>query len=84
MSSDHAHQNGNAEPTPGQPDGRVPGTYEVTVADTREAARSVVAQLERQVLLAMLSNDPHPLGSLWANCLAVLGAQAQNKVPEAL
>ena len=49
---------------------------EVTVADTREAARSVVAQLEGQVLFAKLYNNTQRLGPLWANCLALLGAHA--------
>ncbi|MFG2124221.1 TetR/AcrR family transcriptional regulator [Streptomyces sp. NPDC048710] len=49
---------------------------EVDVADTREAARAVVAQLEGQVLFAKLYNSPHRLGPLWANCLALLGARA--------
>lgn len=49
---------------------------EVTVIDTREAARSVVAQLEGQVLFAKLYNNTHRLGPLWANCLALLGARA--------
>ncbi|MEE4542053.1 TetR/AcrR family transcriptional regulator [Streptomyces sp. V4-01] len=49
---------------------------EVTVADTREAARSVVAQVEGQVLFAKLYNNASQLGVLWANCLALLGAQA--------
>ncbi|MEV0380561.1 TetR/AcrR family transcriptional regulator [Nonomuraea sp. NPDC050643] len=48
---------------------------EVTVADTREAARSVVAQLEGQVLFAKLYNNTHRLGPLWSNCLALLGAR---------
>jgi TetR/AcrR family transcriptional regulator, transcriptional repressor for nem operon len=47
---------------------------EVTVTDTREAARSVVAQLEGQVLFAKLYNSTDRLGPLWANCLALLGA----------
>jgi len=47
---------------------------EVTVADPREAARSVVAQLEGQVLLAKLYNNTRLLGPLWANALALLGA----------
>ena len=47
---------------------------EVTVADPREAARSVVAQLEGQVLFAKLYNNTQLLGPLWANCLALLGA----------
>lgn len=49
---------------------------EITVTDTREAARSVVAQLEGQVLFAKLYNDTGRLGPLWANCLALLGARA--------
>jgi TetR/AcrR family transcriptional repressor of nem operon len=49
---------------------------EVTVTDTREAARAVVAQLEGQVLFAKLYNNTHRLGPLWANCLALLGARA--------
>ncbi|PRX66214.1 TetR family transcriptional regulator [Nonomuraea fuscirosea] len=49
---------------------------EVTVADTREAARSVVAQLEGQVLFAKLYNDTGRLDALWTNCLAILGATA--------
>jgi TetR/AcrR family transcriptional repressor of nem operon len=47
---------------------------DVTVADTREAARSVVAQLEGQVLFAKLYNSTGRLDALWANCLALLGA----------
>jgi TetR/AcrR family transcriptional regulator, transcriptional repressor for nem operon len=53
---------------------------EVTVADTREAARSVVAQLEGQVLFAKLYNNTQRLGPLWANCLALLGAHALGEV----
>ncbi|MFJ4850453.1 TetR family transcriptional regulator [Streptomyces sp. NPDC088733] len=49
---------------------------EVHVADLHEAARSVVAQLEGQVLFAKLYNNTSPLGMLWANCLALLGAHA--------
>lgn len=48
---------------------------EVSVADAREAARSVVAQLEGQVLFAKLYNDTSRLGTLWDNCLALLGAR---------
>jgi TetR/AcrR family transcriptional repressor of nem operon len=47
---------------------------EVTVSDTREAARSVVAQLEGQVLFAKLYNNTQRLDALWTNCLALLGA----------
>ncbi|GAB3164185.1 TetR/AcrR family transcriptional regulator [Microbispora hainanensis] len=50
---------------------------DATVADTREAARSVVAQLEGHVLFAKLYNDTQRLGPLWANCLALLGARAE-------
>ncbi|MEV4018379.1 TetR/AcrR family transcriptional regulator [Nonomuraea angiospora] len=50
--------------------------HEVEVADPREAARAVVAQLEGQVLFAKLYNSTHRLGPLWANCLALLGAPA--------
>ncbi|ETK30723.1 TetR/AcrR family transcriptional regulator [Microbispora sp. ATCC PTA-5024] len=48
---------------------------EATVADTREAARSVVAQLEGQVLFAKLYNDTGLLDALWANCVALLGVR---------
>ncbi|MBO4269966.1 TetR/AcrR family transcriptional regulator [Microbispora triticiradicis] len=49
---------------------------EARVADARQAARSVVAQLEGQVLFAKLYNDPRRMGALWAGCLALLGAEA--------
>ncbi|MFF0291218.1 TetR/AcrR family transcriptional regulator [Streptomyces sp. NPDC005262] len=49
---------------------------EVTVSDTREAARSVAAQLEGQVLFAKLYNNASQLGALWTNCLALLGARS--------
>ncbi len=48
---------------------------QVTVDDSREAARSVVAQLEGQVLFAKLYNNTGRLSPLWANCLALLGAR---------
>ncbi|MET7853433.1 TetR/AcrR family transcriptional regulator [Streptomyces avermitilis] len=48
---------------------------EVAVSDTHEAARSVVAQLEGQVLFAKLYNDTGRLNPLWANSLAILGAR---------
>jgi TetR/AcrR family transcriptional regulator, transcriptional repressor for nem operon len=54
---------------------------EVTVTDPREAARSVVAQLEGQVLFAKLYNDTRGLDLLWANCLALLGAAAPGNAP---
>ncbi|WUD77282.1 TetR/AcrR family transcriptional regulator [Streptomyces sp. NBC_00510] len=49
---------------------------EVTVSDTRAAARSVMAQLEGRVLFAKLYNNTAQLGPLWANCLALLGARS--------
>ncbi|MEV0831342.1 TetR/AcrR family transcriptional regulator [Nonomuraea rubra] len=53
---------------------------EAGVSDTRQAARSVVAQLEGQVLFAKLYNDPQRMGALWAGCLALLGADAPGEV----
>lgn len=44
--------------------------------DAREAARSIVAQLEGRVLLAKLLNDPAQLETLWRNSLALLGVAA--------
>jgi TetR/AcrR family transcriptional repressor of nem operon len=41
--------------------------------DTREAARSIVAQLEGRVLFAKLLDDPGQLEAVWRNCLALLG-----------
>ncbi|MFJ1749264.1 TetR/AcrR family transcriptional regulator [Streptomyces sp. NPDC088116] len=52
---------------------------EVGVADTHEAARSVVAQLEGQVLFAKLYNNTRNLGGLWRDCLALLGATASGR-----
>jgi TetR/AcrR family transcriptional repressor of nem operon len=52
------------------------GRGDVTVTDTREAARSVVAQLEGQVMFAKLYNNTGRLNPLWRNCLALLGARA--------
>ncbi|MFD5854424.1 TetR/AcrR family transcriptional regulator [Streptomyces chartreusis] len=48
---------------------------DVTVVDTREAARAVVAQLEGQVMFAKLYNSTERLTPLWNNCLALLGAR---------
>ncbi|TYB68944.1 TetR/AcrR family transcriptional regulator [Nonomuraea sp. PA05] len=53
---------------------------EAGVGDVQEAARSVVAQLEGQVLFAKLYNDPQRLGALWVSCLALLGADAPSEV----
>jgi TetR/AcrR family transcriptional repressor of nem operon len=47
---------------------------EAAVADVPAAARSVVAQLEGQVMFAKLYNDTQRLDPLWANCMALLGA----------
>ncbi|MFG1805131.1 TetR/AcrR family transcriptional regulator [Streptomyces sp. NPDC049040] len=59
------------------------GRGEITAADDREAARSVVAQLEGQVLFAKLYNSPRRLDALWANCLALLGARVPQDAAEA-
>jgi TetR/AcrR family transcriptional repressor of nem operon len=48
---------------------------EVSVADSHAAARSVVAQLEGQVLFAKLYNNTGRLGEVWANCRALLGVE---------
>jgi TetR/AcrR family transcriptional repressor of nem operon len=48
---------------------------DVTVPDTREAARAVVAQLEGQVMVAKLYNSTQRLSPLWDNCRALLGAR---------
>jgi TetR/AcrR family transcriptional repressor of nem operon len=48
---------------------------EAAVPDVPAAARSVVAQLEGQVMFAKLYNDTDRLGPLWANCMALLGAR---------
>jgi TetR/AcrR family transcriptional repressor of nem operon len=50
---------------------------DATVPDIREAARSIVAQLEGQVLFAKLYNDTRLLDTLWTNALSLLGAQPQ-------
>jgi len=47
---------------------------EVGVTDPHEAARSVVAQLEGQVLFAKLYNTTQRLDTLWANCLLLISA----------
>ncbi|MEU4037982.1 TetR/AcrR family transcriptional regulator [Streptomyces collinus] len=49
---------------------------EVSVADAQESARSMVAQLEGQVLFAKLYNNPARLSTLWPSCLALLGVRA--------
>ncbi|MFC4504789.1 MULTISPECIES: TetR/AcrR family transcriptional regulator [Streptomyces] len=50
---------------------------EVTVADARAVARTMVALTQGQVLFAKLHNDPARLGTLWPNCRALLGVQDQ-------
>jgi TetR/AcrR family transcriptional repressor of nem operon len=44
--------------------------------NTRDVARSVVAQVEGRVLLAKLLNDPAQLETLWRNCLDLLQVPA--------
>jgi TetR/AcrR family transcriptional regulator, transcriptional repressor for nem operon len=46
----------------------------VHVADVREAARSIVAQLEGLALFAKLLNDPDQLQRMWPSSLSLLGA----------
>ena len=46
----------------------------IHVDDVRDAARSVVAQLEGLVLFAKLLNDPDQLQRMWLNSLSLLGA----------
>jgi TetR/AcrR family transcriptional regulator, transcriptional repressor for nem operon len=48
---------------------------DASARDTHEAARSVVAQLEGQVMFAKLYNDTQRIGALWDNCLALLSAR---------
>jgi TetR/AcrR family transcriptional repressor of nem operon len=57
---------------------------DVTVTNTYGAARSVVAQLEGQVLLAKLYNDTHLLDTLWTNSLSLLGATTRQDTPTAV
>ncbi|MFE7216733.1 TetR/AcrR family transcriptional regulator [Streptomyces sp. NPDC001698] len=52
---------------------------EVAVGDTREAARSIVAQLEGQVLFAKLYNNTQHLEALWGNCLSLLSARRTDR-----
>jgi TetR/AcrR family transcriptional repressor of nem operon len=46
----------------------------IQVPDVRDAARSIVAQLEGLVLFAKLLNDPDQLQRMWLNSLSLLGA----------
>ena len=54
---------------------------DVSVRDTRESARSVVAHLEGQVLFAKLYNNTGYLDALWGDSLLLLGASGQNAAP---
>ncbi|MDG4825446.1 TetR/AcrR family transcriptional regulator [Asanoa sp. WMMD1127] len=47
--------------------------------DSREAARSIVAQLEGRVLLAKLLNDPDQLDTLWTNALNLLQVRGRSR-----
>jgi TetR/AcrR family transcriptional repressor of nem operon len=51
--------------------------------DPRAAARSIVAQLEGQVLFAKLLNDPGQIEAMWRNCLALLGVPADARLADA-
>lgn len=44
------------------------------VGDPAQAARSIVAQLEGQIMFAKLHDDTEHLDTLWTNCLALLNA----------
>ena len=47
---------------------------DVYVSDTRMAARSLIAQLEGQMLFAKLHNNTQRLDTIWADWLLLLGA----------
>jgi TetR/AcrR family transcriptional regulator, transcriptional repressor for nem operon len=47
---------------------------DIDVNDTRMAARSLIAQLEGQMLFAKLYNDTQRLDTVWGNFLSLLGA----------
>lgn len=63
--------------------GRAQDRGEVEVDDIRGAARSVVAQLEGQVLFAKLYDRPAELSSLWRSCLALLRVREDEVVAHA-
>ena len=46
---------------------------DIYVNDARMAARSIIAQLEGQVLFAKLYNSTQRLDTLWGSCLSLLG-----------
>jgi len=52
---------------------------ELTAANPRVVAKSVVAQIEGMVLFAKLFNDPAQLDELWENSMRLLGL----RIPEA-
>jgi len=51
------------------------GRGDIHVNDARMTARSLIAQLEGQVLFAKLYNSTQRLETLWDNCLSLLGAR---------
>jgi len=57
---------------------------QATVPDAQEAARSIVAQLEGQVLFAKLYNSTQPLDTLRANCAALLAATPATHQPSGI
>jgi TetR/AcrR family transcriptional repressor of nem operon len=57
---------------------------QISIGDTHSAARSVVAQLEGQVMFAKLYNNTGHLTPLWSNCLALLGADPLGALGPAL
>jgi TetR/AcrR family transcriptional repressor of nem operon len=57
------------------------GDGTIHVPDVREAARSIVAQLEGLVMFAKLLNDPDQLQRMWSNSLSLLGADQASLTP---
>jgi len=53
---------------------------EAVAPDVREVTRSIVAQLEGQVLFAKLYNNTQRLDALWANSLALLRAHVPGEL----
>jgi len=50
------------------------GRGDIYVSNAETTARSLIAQLEGQVLFAKLYNSTQRLETLWGNCLSLLGA----------
>ena len=48
---------------------------QLTLADARDSAKAIVAQIEGLVLFAKLFNDPGQLDSLWRSSMRLLGLQ---------